>query len=122
MNKKELEFDEYFRQKLLNEQEIVKSLPYTEEQIREIYRQNWEWTKKAPKLELSLESQQLVYDIVQYYLPEKWEMPRTGRLLYSDEELQRVLNLIIFNLGVSKSLEIIPHKLIEEYLNKVNKQ
>lgn len=122
MSKDELEFEEYFRQILLEEHEILKNLPYTEEQLREIYRQNWEWNRKAPNLELSLEPQQLDYDTTQYYLPEKWEMPRTGRLLYSDEEIQQVLKLLIYNLGVRASLDVIPRELIEQYLKNNNKR
>ncbi|NRD78556.1 hypothetical protein HPT25_14425 [Bacillus sp. BRMEA1] len=122
MNKEELEFEKYFRQKLISEHEIIKNLPYTEEQLREIYRGNWEWERKVPDLELSIEPQQLDYDTVQYFLPEKWEMPRKGRLLYCDEDLKRVLKLLLFNLGVRESLDVIPHKLIVQYIENNNKQ
>lgn len=122
MSKDELEFEKYFRQKLIDENEIIKNLPYTEEQIREIYRQDWELERKIPHLELNMEPQQLDYDTVQYFLPEKWEMPRTGRLLYSDEDLKRVLKLILFSLGVRESLDIIPLELIVQYIENNNKQ
>jgi hypothetical protein len=122
MSTDELEFEKYFRQKLIDEHEILKNLPYTEEQIREIYRQSWEWERKVPDLELNMEPQQLDYDTVQYFLPEKWEMPRKGRLLYSDEEIKQVLKLLIFHLGVRESLDVIPHNLIVQYIENNNKQ
>jgi hypothetical protein len=117
-----MEFEKYFHDKLKTEHEMHKDLPYSKEQLREIYLQDWEWIKSAPNLELRLEPQQLDYDTAQYYLPEKWEVSKKGRLLYSDEELERTLKLIIFNLGVRKSLSVIPRKLIEQYLshNKSN--
>jgi hypothetical protein len=43
-------------------------------------------------------------------------MPRPGKLLYSDKEIQRVLKLLIYNLGVRASLDVIPRELIEKYL------
>lgn len=121
MSKDELEFEKYFRQKLIDEHEILKNLPYTEEQLREIYRQNWEWERKVPDLELSIEPQQLDYDTAQYFLPEKWEMPRQGRLLYSDEEIKQVLKLLIFHIGVRESLDVIPRKLIVQYIENNHK-
>ena len=62
MSKEDLKFEEYFRQKLLDDHEILKNVPYTEKELREIYRQNWEWERNAPDLALSLEPQQLDYD------------------------------------------------------------
>lgn len=41
---------------------------------------------------------------------------KKGTLLYSDEELQKVLKLLIYNIGVEKSLDVIPSELIEQYL------
>ncbi|HWO76940.1 MAG TPA: hypothetical protein VNM69_13775 [Bacillus sp. (in: firmicutes)] len=72
------------------------------------------------ELELKMESQLLDYNTVQEYLPEKWEMLRTGKLLADDVELQRVLKLIVFNLGVLKSLDVIPKELIINYLQDHN--
>ncbi len=72
----------------------------------------------APELVLKMESQLLDYDTVCEYLPERWEMPRDGKLLYSDRELQEAIKLIIFNLGVESTLDIIPRELIETYLHK----
>jgi hypothetical protein len=70
------------------------------------------------KLTLKLISQAITYDDMEAYLPQKWEMPRVGKMLYTDEELQRALMLIMYNLGIQKSLEIIPDDLIKDYLRK----
>ncbi|MET3697122.1 hypothetical protein SAMN05877753_1051 [Bacillus oleivorans] len=58
--------------------------------------------KKIPELELKMEPQLLDYKTVQHYLPEKWEMLRNGKLLSSDQELQKVLKMIVYNLGGTK--------------------
>lgn len=121
MSKEDLEFEVYFRQVLQDEKETIQLLQYTEEQLRQIYRDSWEWKLKIPKLELHMESQELDYETVQNFLPEKWEMPREGKLLYDDEELQQVLKLIVFNIGVRKCLDVIPRELIEQYLKNNNK-
>ncbi len=118
----DLDFETYFRQKLVEDHEILKNLPYTNEQLQEIYRKSYEYEKSDPVLELKLESQPLDYDTVQYYLPEKWEMPRKGKLLYSDQELQRVLKLLIFNLGIEKTLNIIPREMIKQFLKNNTKR
>ncbi|ART74839.1 hypothetical protein B4U37_01700 [Sutcliffiella horikoshii] len=72
----------------------------------------------APELVLKMKPQLLHYDIISKYLPHKWEMPRDGRLLYSDRELLEALKLIIFNSGVKNTLDLIPRELIEAYLHK----
>ncbi|MGD7052984.1 hypothetical protein [Sutcliffiella horikoshii] len=72
----------------------------------------------APELVLKMQPQLLHYDITSKYLPQKWEMPRGGRLLYSDRELLEALKLIIFNSGVKNTLDLIPRELIEAYLHK----
>jgi hypothetical protein len=74
----------------------------------------------APELELKMESQLLDYDTVCKYLPERWEMPRDGKLLYFDRELQEAMKVLIFNLGVESTLNLIPRNLIETYLEKEN--
>lgn len=111
------EFEKYFQQKLQDYQEEIKTLRYTKEQLHEIYRASYEYEKRAPKLELKMGSQPLEYDTVRYYLPEKWEIIRAGKLLSSDEEIQRVLRLLIYNLGIEKSLDVIPSQEIQKYLN-----
>ncbi|MDE5416053.1 DnaA N-terminal domain-containing protein [Alkalihalobacterium chitinilyticum] len=68
-------------------------------------------------LELKMEPQLVDYDTAQHMLPEKWEMPRNGKLLYDDEEVQQVLKLLVYQLGVEKSLDTIPRHLIEQYLS-----
>ncbi|MEB1808329.1 MAG: hypothetical protein LPK26_13735 [Bacillaceae bacterium] len=68
-------------------------------------------------LALKWEPQLVDYDTAQRMLPEKWEMPRNGKLLYDDEEVQQVLKLLVYQLGVEKSLDIIPRHLIEQYLS-----
>jgi hypothetical protein len=73
------------------------------------------------KLTLKLEPQAITYDDMESYLPQKWEMPREGKMLYTDEELQRALMLIMYNLGIHRSLEVIPDELIKDYLQKKNK-
>ncbi len=73
------------------------------------------------KLTLKLEPQAITYDDMESYLPPKWEMPREGKMLYTDEELQRALILIMYNLGIHKSLEVIPDDLIKVYLRKKTK-
>ena len=116
------EFEKYFQQKLQDDQEVLENLPYTKEQLKEIYRTSYEYEKGAPELELGMESQPLCYDTLRYFLPERWEMPRAGKLLYSDEEIQRVLRMLIFNLGVEKSLDVIPREKILHYLERTTKR
>lgn len=57
MTKKDMEFEQYFQQKLRDEHDLLKNLPYSEKELREIYRQNWEWERRIPHLELSFEPQ-----------------------------------------------------------------
>lgn len=112
----DMDFEKYFQQKLKEDHEVLKNLPYTTSQLQEIYRKSYEYEKCIPKLEFKMEPQLLDYETDQYYLPEKWEVLRKGQLLSSDQELQRVLRLIVYNLGVQKTLSIIPHDLIIQYL------
>ncbi|TYS12980.1 hypothetical protein FZC78_22615 [Rossellomorea vietnamensis] len=74
----------------------------------------------APELELKMESQLLDYDTVYKYLPERWEMPRDGKLLYYDKELQDAVKLLIYHIGVESTLNLIPKELIKSYLIKSN--
>ncbi|WP_216830733.1 hypothetical protein [Alkalihalobacterium elongatum] len=113
---KDKEFESYFKKKLEEDQEIIASLPYTKDEIKEIYYQDYNDIRNKHSLELKLESQDLDFDTAQSFLPQKWEMPREGKLLYNDDELIAVLQLIIFNIGVKKSLDIIPLSLIEKYV------
>lgn len=116
MSDKDFEFEAFFQKKLEEDQENRKNLSFSTEQLRGIYQQEYQFLKKMPGLELKMEPQDLTFDVADYYLPEKWEMPREGKLLYNDEKLLRVLKLIIYNLGVKKALDSIPRSLIEEYL------
>jgi len=69
--------ESYFKQRI---KEIdVNSLPYSEEELRDIYRQEYEQKKKAPQLTLKLDAQSVDYDTADYFLPEKWEIPREGK-------------------------------------------
>lgn len=111
-------FEDYFQRKLVEDKEELENSSLSLDDLREIYRNDWEYEQNRPHLELKMEGQNLDYETVKYYLPQKWEMPRPGKLLYSDEELQRVLELIVFNLGIKNSLGIIPKELIEQYLKK----
>ncbi|MCM3671639.1 hypothetical protein M3181_22030 [Mesobacillus maritimus] len=111
-------FEEYFKKKLLTDKEIIKNLPYTIEELREIYRQEFDYKNSAPPLELKLEAQDIDYDTASFYLPEKWEMTRNGRLHADDEELLNVLKLLLYNVGLRRALDSIPQKLIEEYLQE----
>lgn len=77
--------------------------------------------KKDFDIELKMVAQFLDYETFQCYFPERWEMPRHGKLLYSDDELQNALKLIVFNLGVKKSLDVIPGTLIKEYVEELKK-
>ncbi len=117
MSNMDLSFEQYFQKKLQEDKELLKDLPYNLEQIKEVYRQEYEFKKSMPELSIQMEGQIVDYDTADYYLPEKWEMPRHGKLLNSDEDLQNVLKLLVFQLGVRKSLDIIPRHLIEQYLN-----
>jgi hypothetical protein len=117
MNEKD--FEEYFQKKLKEDQEKIGNLPI--ELLRDTYRLEYELKINMPSLILKMEPQELDYRTVEVYLPEKWEMPRNGKLLYSDEELLNVLKLIIYNLGVRESLDSIPRSLIEQYV-KENKE
>ncbi|MFI8688534.1 hypothetical protein [Rossellomorea sp. NPDC077527] len=74
----------------------------------------------VPELELRMEPQLLDYDMVSEDLPERWEMPRDGKLLYSDRELQEAMKLLIYNLGVENTLNLIPRNLIDTYLQKID--
>ncbi|RDU38916.1 hypothetical protein DRW41_05005 [Neobacillus piezotolerans] len=61
-----------------------------------------------------MESHPLDYDTLRHYLLEKWEIAREeGKLLYSEQELQRVLKLLVFNLGIEKALNTIPREQIK---------
>ena len=77
-----------------------------------------ETKKNRDTLSLKMEPQELNYKIVEAYLPEKWEMPRKGKLLYSDEGLLDVFKILVFNLGVKKSLDTISYNLIEQYIRE----
>lgn len=114
------DFEEYLKKKLEEDKDIIEQLSYSTDQLREIYRKEYEYKKNTPALELRLEGQEIKSELVEYYLPEKWEMPRQGTLLYDDEKLLNVLKLIIFNIGVKKTLEVIPQDLIKQYLNALN--
>jgi len=96
------DFEEYIKKKLEENKEMIGQLPYSSDQLREIYRQEYEYKKNPPALELNPEGQAINREQVEFYLPEKWEMPREGKLLYDDEELLNALKLIIFNIGVKK--------------------
>ncbi|MEH7013423.1 hypothetical protein V7087_21900 [Neobacillus niacini] len=114
------DFEEYLKKKLEENNEMIEQLPYSNDQLREIYRQEYKYKKNPPALELNLEGQTINREQVEYYLPEKWEMPREGKLLYDDEELLNVLKLIIFNIGFKKTLDVIPQDFIKQYLNWIN--
>jgi hypothetical protein len=45
-------------------------------------------------------------------------MPRDGKLLYTDEEIEKMLKLLTFNLGVKKSLHVIHRELVETTIEK----
>jgi hypothetical protein len=110
------EFESYFQKKLEEDREKIETLPYTVNELKEIYRQEYKYKKAGPLLELKLESQYLDYETTNYYLPDRWEMPRKGKLLYDDEQLINVLKLICYNIGVKKALDSIPIQLIEVYM------
>lgn len=114
---KDLDFNEFLKKRLKEDEEDLKNLPYSMEEIIQIYQQEYVFIKSIPELELKMESQDINYEIMKYYLPEKWELVRKGKLLYSDEEVLKVLQLLIFNIGVKKSLDLIPRTIIEKYLN-----
>ncbi|MEH7252928.1 hypothetical protein V7111_12440 [Neobacillus niacini] len=114
------EFEEYIKKKLEENKEMIEQLPYSSDQLREIYRQEYEYKKNPPALELNPEGQAINREQVEFYLPEKWEMPREGKLLYDDEELLNALKLIIFNIGVKKTFDVIPQDFIKQYLNGIN--
>ncbi|MGO4185401.1 hypothetical protein AB4Z17_29980 [Paenibacillus sp. TAF43_2] len=113
---KELSFEEYFARKLQEEEKTIKDLPYSFDELRDIYLQEYEWKRKAPLLDIKMEPQALDYEVAQYFLPERWEMPREGKLLYNDEELLDVLKLLFVNLGAEKGLKAVPTSLIDKYL------
>jgi hypothetical protein len=115
MSNDEKEFAEYFKRKLAEERQTIENLPYTIEQLRNIYRQEFERKKSLPQLELKMEAQALDYNMVQYFLPEKWEM-FDGMLLGNKEELINVLRLLIYNLGVRATLDALPYELIKDYI------
>ncbi|WP_078427385.1 DnaA N-terminal domain-containing protein [Alkalihalobacterium alkalinitrilicum] len=100
----------------MNDEIDKERMPMGEQKV--IVQPEFESQKNTPELELKLEPQLVDYDTVKCFLPEKWEMPRKGKLLYHDEEVQSVLKLLTFQLGVEKSLDQIPRSLIEEYLSQ----
>lgn len=112
----QIEFEEFFSKRLEDDKEKIQGSPYSLEELREIYRQEYDYLNSLPLLNLKMEPQELEYDTVKAYLPEKWEMPSKGKLLYDDIQLQNVLKLLMFNFGVKQSLNIIPKSLIEQYL------
>lgn len=114
--KNDKEFEEYLKKKLKEEHDIIQNIPISIEDLRDIYWQEYEFKQNRPALKLKMEPQKLNHEIVAFYLPEKWEMPREGKLLYSDEVLVDVMKLIVYNLGVEKALSSIPKSLIKQYL------
>ncbi|WP_033827195.1 hypothetical protein [Bacillus andreraoultii] len=118
--KNDKEFEAYFQKRLNEDRNLIKNLSISIEELKEIYWQEFEFKEKRPVLKLKMEPQKLNHEIVASYLPEKWEMPREGKLLYSDEELMDVLTLIVYNLGVEKALSSIPKPLIKRYLKGEN--
>lgn len=117
MNEKD--FEEYFKMRLKEDQEKISNLPI--DVLRETYKQEYELKMNMPTLTLRMDPQELDYKTVEAYLPEKWEMPRNGKLLYSDDELLNVLKLLIYNLGVKASLDSIPRSLIQQYVKENEK-
>ncbi|WP_216831700.1 hypothetical protein [Alkalihalobacterium elongatum] len=114
--KKNKEFERYFEKKLEEDQEIIASLPYSKDEIKDIYYQDYNNSRNKHSLKLKFEAQDLDYNTAQSYLPQKREMLWEGKLLNNDDELIEVLQLIIFNVRVRKSLDIIPLPFIEQYL------
>lgn len=110
------DFEAYFKKRLEEEQGNIGNLPM--EILKDTFRQEYEFRKNRPVLTLKMEPQKLNHEIVEAYLPEKWEMPREGKLLYNDEDLSDVLRLIVYNLGAEKALNSIPNSLIKQYLQK----
>lgn len=94
-----------------------KDQPYIMNGREEIDQDECNREKNSHPLKLKLEPQFVDYDTAQSMLPEKWGMPRNGKLLYDDAEVQQVLKLLVYQLGVEKSLDIIPRHLIEQYLS-----
>lgn len=115
------EFETWFAKKKEEDRELINQLPYTEEELRAIYWEEFEQRKNKPLLELKMELQKVNFEMVRAYLPEKWEMLREGKLLADDEELIGVLHLLIYNLDVKQTLDSIPFELIEEYVKDRNK-
>ncbi|MGG1689435.1 hypothetical protein ABDH65_05215 [Heyndrickxia ginsengihumi] len=118
--KNDKDFEIYYKKRQKEEHYMNQNLSISEEELKEIYRQEYEFKQNRPELEVKMEPQKLNYEIVASYLPERWEMPREGKLLYSDEELVDVLTLIVYNLGVEKALSSIPKPLIKRYLKGEN--
>lgn len=115
----EQSFNEYFEQKLKEKNGMT--LRYSRDELEKIYREEYEYKKNAPKLEIKLEPQLVTVKLADYYLPEKWELV-DGKLLFSEEELQNALKLIIYNLGAEQALRVIPKELIEKYIGEGKKE
>lgn len=81
MNKRN--FEVFFEMRLKEDQEKIGNLPI--DMLRDIYRQEYEAKVNMLDLILRMDPQELDYKTVEAYLPEKWEMPREGKLLYSDD-------------------------------------
>lgn len=71
-------------------------------------------------LELKLEQQVVSYALYQDFTPEKIELI-DGLLLGEESAAEKMLLILIFNLGVERTLQLIPNKLIQEFLIKDKK-
>ncbi|WNF05509.1 hypothetical protein [Brevibacillus borstelensis] len=80
MDDKNLEFEAYFQQKLQEDREALRNVPYSMDELKQMYRHEFERIKSMPHLELQMEPQPLDYETVNYFLPEKWECH--GKVLF----------------------------------------
>ena len=84
--------------------EMVKQIVLSDSELAEFITGE---EKTMDNIKLKLEPQAVNYQMMQA-LPQRWELVRdNGRMLYSDEELEKALILLIFNLGVEKTLDMI---------------
>ncbi|WP_175639138.1 hypothetical protein [Metabacillus schmidteae] len=114
------EFEGFYQKGISQwDEDMVKRMrvTYTEEQLREIFMYDFQREKNKPKLEIKLEPQAINYDVVEYYLPEKWEMDN-GFLLLSERDRYDAWKILTYNFGLNKMLDTLPCELIEEYLQK----
>ncbi|TVY06913.1 hypothetical protein [Paenibacillus cremeus] len=112
-------FEEYFKRMQIEDRERIEYMMnfsgFTLERVEMTYRWDYEREKNKPVLTLKPEPQPVTWEMRDYYLPEKFEM-RDGRLLSSEKELENLMLLVVYNLGLRQTMKIIEHNVIVDMI------